>query len=370
MRMNSKTAQNYTHGTSAKTAVVLLNLGTPDEATSSAVRRYLREFLSDSRVVEIPKLIWWFILNLIILPIRSKKSAEKYQKIWTSEGSPLKVWTHKQAKLLQGYLGQRGHLLTVRYAMTYGQPNIATVLSELHAANHTRILLLPLYPQYSATTTAAAFDDVYAWAAKTRAVPELRFVNRYHDDKGYINALVANVHKSWTQNGPLTQSPGSKLVMSFHGVPRRTLELGDMYHCECHKTARLLREGLGLKEDEVMVTFQSRFGKAEWLKPYTQPTLEDLAKQGVMRVDVICPGFTSDHLETLEEISMECKDAYLKAGGKEFNYIAALNDSTPWMEALASIAESHLQGWPTKTASAPDVLSASAARAKKLGATA
>jgi protoporphyrin/coproporphyrin ferrochelatase len=368
MRMNDSLTSSFKHGTPAKTAVVLLNLGTPDAPTAPAVKRYLREFLGDPRVVEIPKLVWWFILNLIILPTRSKKSAAKYASIWTKDGSPLKVWTEKQAKLLQGYLGERGHQLTVRYAMTYGAPNFDEVMSELHQSHHTRILLLPLYPQYSATTTAAAFDDVYAWAAKTRAIPELRFVNRYHDDRGYIEALVANVRKSWLQNGPLTQSPGSKLVMSFHGIPKRTLMLGDMYHCECHKTARLLREGLGLKEDDVVITFQSRFGKAEWLQPYTEPTLIALAKKGVKRVDVVCPGFTSDHLETLEEISMEGMTAFVTSGGKEFNYIPALNDAQAWMTALASIAEKHLQGWPTKSASDAIQLEATAARAKALGA--
>lgn len=364
MRMKS----NFKHGTPAKTAVVLLNLGTPDAPTAPALRTYLREFLSDPRVVEIPKPLWWFILNGIILPIRSKKSAAKYASIWTKEGSPLKVWTEKQAKLLQGYLGERGHRMTVRYAMTYGKPGIAQVMDELHADNHTRILLLPLYPQYSATTVGASFDTVYRWASNTRAIPELRFVNRYHDERDYINALIANVRRSWLQNGPLTQSPGSKLVMSFHGIPKRTLMLGDMYHCECMKTARLLREGLGLKESDVIVTFQSRFGKAEWLQPYTQPTLESLARQGVKRVDVVCPGFTSDHLETLEEINMEVREAYLKSGGKEFNYIPALNDTPEWISALANISERHLQGWPTKESIPTDKLNESAARAKAMGA--
>jgi protoporphyrin/coproporphyrin ferrochelatase len=372
MRMNSNKAlpqqSDYKHGTPAKTAVVLLNLGTPDAPTAPALKRYLREFLGDARVVEIPKPIWWLILNAFILPIRSKKSAAKYASIWTTEGSPLKVWTQTQSKLLQGYLGERGHQLTVRYAMTYGNPSVASVMDELRAANHTRILLLPLYPQYSATTTAAAFDAVYAWASKTRAVPELRFVNRYHDERDYINAIVTNVRKSWTHNGPLTQSAGSKLVMSFHGVPKRTLLLGDMYHCECLKTARLVKEGLGLRDEDVRITFQSRFGKAEWLQPYTQPTLIELAKQGVKRVDVVCPGFTSDHLETLEEISMEAKEDFLHNGGKEFNYIPALNDSPVWLSALANVAEKHMQGWPTKEVQSAQRLAQSSSLAKAMGA--
>jgi ferrochelatase len=356
----------FQHGSTPKTAVLLLNLGTPDEPTPAAVRRYLKQFLSDPRVVEIPPFIWKPLLNLVILPIRSKKSADKYASIWTPEGSPLKVWTEKQAKLLQGYLGEREHRVTVTYAMTYGNPSIASVLDKLHASYHTRILLLPLYPQYSATTTAAAFDAVYAWAARQRRVPELRFVNRYHDSKNYINALVDKVRRHWTVHGPLGDR--DKLLMSFHGVPRRTLELGDPYHCECMKTARLLAAGLGLAADKYVVTFQSRFGKAEWLQPYTEPTLRELAKAGTQRVDVICPGFTSDHLETLEEISMEGKEAFLHEGGKEFNYIGALNVSGLWIGALTAIAERHLQGWPTKEPADAELLRLSAERAKAMGA--
>jgi ferrochelatase len=332
----------YSHGTVAKTAVVLVNLGTPDAPTASAVRRYLKEFLSDPRVVEIPSAIWWFILNGIILPIRSGKSAQKYASIWTNDGSPLKVHTEKQAKLLQGYLGERGHQVTVDYAMRYGSPSLPQVLQRLKAGGHDRILVLPAYPQYSGTTTASVFDAVFAHFARARNVPELRFVKHYHDHEGYIRALQKSVSAHWDMYGR-----PDKLVMSFHGVPKRTLELGDPYHCECYKTARLLAEKLHLAQDQYVLTFQSRFGKAEWVQPYTAPTLQKLAREGIRRVDVMCPGFTSDCLETLEEIAMEARHDFLSAGGKEFNYIPCLNDAPAWMQALAEITEQHMIGWPT-----------------------
>ena len=335
------------HGQPARTAVVLCNLGTPDAPTAPAVRSYLAEFLGDPRVVEIPKALWWIILHGIILRTRPKKSAAKYASIWMPEGSPLKVWTEKQATLLRGFLGERGHQTTVRYAMRYGNPSIPNVLDQLKAEGHTRILILPLYPQYSGTTTASVFDAVYDWAARLRSIPELRFVNRYQDHAGYINALARSITAHWQAHGR-----PDKLVMSFHGVPERTLKLGDPYHCECHKTARLLAERLGLQPSQYQLTFQSRFGKAQWLQPYTQPTVEALAQSGVKRVDVVCPGFTSDCLETLEEINMEVREAFLHHGGKEFHYIPCLNDNLDWINALADVAQQHLAGWtltPAKT---------------------
>lgn len=333
----------FTHGTVARSAIVLVNLGTPDEPTRGAVRRYLKEFLSDPRVVEIPRLVWWFILNLIILPFRSGKSAKKYESIWTRDGSPLKVHTQKQAMLLRGALGERGHdALRVTMAMRYGSPSLPEVLDKLKAEHCERVVILPAYPQYSGTTTASIYDAVFAHYAKVRDLPELRMVKHYHDHDSYIEALHDSVLKHWETNGR-----GQKLVMSFHGVPKRTLMLGDPYHCECHKTARLLAAKLRLKPDQYLVTFQSRFGKAEWLQPYTQPTIEKLAREGLQRVDVICPGFTSDCLETLEEIAMEVKHAFIQAGGKEFHYIPCLNEDPSWIAGLAEIAEQHLIGWPT-----------------------
>jgi ferrochelatase len=336
---------SFTHGTSAQTAVVLVNLGTPDAPTPSAVRRYLKEFLSDPRVVEIPRWIWKPILHGLVLPFRSKKSAEKYASIWTNDGSPLKIHTEKQAKLLRGLLGERGHQVHVTYAMRYGNPSLPQVLMKLKEAQCQRILILPAYPQYSATTTASIFDAVCNHFAHVRNVPELRFIKHYHDHEAYIQALRKSVLDHWEKNGR-----AEKLVVSFHGVPKRTLLLGDPYHCECRKTARLLATQLGLREDDYIVTFQSRFGKAEWLQPYTAPTLIQLAKTGTKRVDVICPGFTSDCLETLEEIGMEAKREFLKAGGREFNYIACLNELPVWIEALAEIAEANMHdGWSVTT---------------------
>jgi len=357
--MAFKTEPSYAHGQSARTGLLWCNLGTPDAPTPPALRRYLAEFLADPRVVEIPRAIWWLILHGIILRVRPKKSAAKYATIWTSEGSPLKVWTERQAKLLQGYLGERGHQLEVRYAMRYGQPAVASQLDALKAAGCTRILVVPAYPQYSGATAASVFDAVYRWASRTRLVPELRFINRYHDDPGYIEALKQSVLAHWQAHGQ-----PDKLVMSFHGMPERTLQLGDPYHCECHKTGRLLAEALGLSRDRYVVTFQSRFGKAKWLEPYTEPTLEALARAGVGRVDVICPGFTGDCIETLEEIDQEAREAFLHAGGKVFHYIPCLNDSTPWLRALSDLCERHLGGWPTQAA--PDAQAAADSRARAL----
>jgi ferrochelatase len=333
----------YSHGQAARTAVLYCNLGTPDEPTPKAVRRYLAEFLSDHRVVEIPRLIWMLILHGIILRFRPAKSAAKYASIWKPEGSPLKLWTEKQSKLLQGWLGQRNHAVKVRYAMRYGSTSIASQLDALKAEGVTRVLVVPAYPQYSGTTTASLFDAVYTWGQHIRALPELRFVNHYHDDPAYIAALANSVQRYWKEHGRPDQ-----LVMSFHGVPARTLELGDPYHCECMKTARLLASKLGLAKDQFKVTFQSRLGRAKWLEPYTEPSLIAMGRAGIKRVDVICPGFTSDCLETLEEISMEARAAFLLAGGKAFHYIPCLNDDPEWITALCQISERHMGGWDTQ----------------------
>lgn len=341
--MRFQTEPPFNHGQPERTAILLCNLGTPDEATAPAVRRYLGQFLSDHRVVEIPKPVWLPILHGIILRTRPKQSAAKYASIWTKDGSPLALWTAKQATLLRGWLGEAGHQVAVRHAMRYGNPSIASQLDALKADGATRILILPLYPQYSGTTTASVFDAVYAWAARTRHVPELRFVNRYHDHPGYIDALARSIEAHWKANGQ-----PDKLVMSFHGVPERTRTLGDPYFCESMKTGRLLAERLGLRDERYVLTFQSRFGKAKWLEPYTQPTVEALGKAGTRRVDVVCPGFTSDCLETLEEINMEVREAFLHAGGQEFHYIPCLNDSSHWITALSRIAQQHLAGWPTE----------------------
>ena len=345
------------------TAVLFCNLGTPDEPTAPALRRYLAEFLSDQRVVEIPRLLWLTILHGIILRIRPKKSAAKYASIWMPGGSPLKVWTQRQASLLNSELAKLGHHVEARYAMRYGNPSIASQLEQLKEQGVTRVLIMPAYPQYSATTTASVFDAVYTWAAKVRRLPEFRFVNHYHDDPGYIAALAGSIQAYWAANGQ-----ADKLVMSFHGVPERTLQLGDPYHCECYKTARLVTEKMGLTKDRYQVTFQSRFGKAKWLEPYTEPTLIKLAEDGTKSVDVVCPGFTGDCLETLEEINMEAREAFLHAGGEKFSYIPCLNDSPAWISALTQISAQHLSGWPTLAAPDLAALAASKAAALALGA--
>jgi ferrochelatase len=355
---------NYTHGTPAQTGVLLTNLGTPDAPTPPALRRYLKEFLSDPRVVEIPRIAWLPILNGIILNTRPAKSARKYTSIWTDEGSPLKFHTEKQTRLLRGWLGHAGYPnVQVDYAMRYGEPSIASRLAQMKAANCTRILIVPLYPQYASSTTASSFDAVSHYLSRLRNQPEMRFVRNFHDQSGYIRALATSVNQHWAQSGR-----PEMLVMSFHGVPRFCLDRGDPYHCECQKTGRLLGEELGLRPEQYRVTFQSRFGRARWLQPYTQPTLEELARGGAKRVDVICPGFVADCLETLEEIGMECNEAFLDAGGKEFHYIPAMNERPEWISALGQLVLDHLGSWiqqPTPEAAA---LAASAARARALGA--
>lgn len=344
--MSFQPEPSYHHGQPAKTAIVYGNLGTPTAPTTRAVRRYLAEFLSDARVVEIPRAIWWLILHGIILRLRPRASAAKYASIWTPQGSPLWVNTQAQAQGLAQQLQAMGHAVDVVPAMRYGQPSVDSQLDALKAQGVQRILVLPAYPQYSATTTASLFDSIYRWGQRTRCVPELRFVNHYHDHPSYISALAHSVRTHWQAHGQ-----SAMLVMSFHGVPERSLHLGDPYHCECLKTGRLLAQALGLSAHQYRVTFQSRFGKAKWLQPYTEPTLVALAQQGTDSVDVVCPGFVADCLETLEEISQEAREAFLHAGGQRFEYIACLNAAAA--NALADVAHAHLQGWPTAHADAP-----------------
>jgi len=359
----SATPPEHPHARQDKVGILWVNLGTPEAPTAAALRRYLAQFLWDPRVVEIPRPIWWLILHAIILRVRPAKSAAKYAKVWMAEGSPLAVWTARQAQLLRGYLGERGAQVEVRWAMRYGKPTIAAELDALCAAGATRVLVFPAYPQYSAATTASVLDDVSAWITRTRRLPELRFVNHYHDDPAYIDALATQVRAHWQREGR-----GRQLVLSFHGMPARTLALGDPYHCECHKTGRLLAERLGLAKDDYRVTFQSRFGRAEWLQPYTEPTLVALARAGMDGVDVLCPGFAADCLETLEEIALEARAAFLGAGGKRFHYVACLNDSHAGMLALTAIAQRHLQGWD-RAPTSQEELQQRRERALALGAT-
>ena len=359
----------FTHDRPQRLGVLLINLGTPDGPTTIAVRRYLAQFLSDPRVVEIPRALWAPILHGLILNTRPARSAQKYATIWTKDGSPLLVHSLRQKTLLQGYLGQRlkdlglpSDFAQVELGMRYGQPSVESAMARLEAEGCERVLVLPLYPQYSASTTGSALDAVNDFTRTQRRMTAVRVVDAYHDDRGYINALVQSVNEYWVRNGR-----PDKLLFSFHGVPRRTLELGDPYHCHCQKTARLAATELGLKKEQAMVTFQSRFGRAKWLTPYTEPTLAALAKGGVGRVDVVCPGFVSDCLETLEEIAQEGQAAFLKSGGSEFHYIACLNERPAWIAALADIAVRNLGGWlePPADVSTREV---TLARAKALGA--
>lgn len=348
----------YVHGQPPRDAVLLVNLGTPAAPNAAAVRRYLAEFLADPRVVEIPRLAWLPILHGIVLNLRPARSAEKYAAVWTPEGSPLAVHTASQARLLALALADDG--LQVAHAMRYGEPAVARVLDQLRAAGCERILVLPLYPQYAASTTASAFDAVSAWATHARNLPELRWVKHFHDHPAYIAALAADVRNHWVAHGR-----GERLVMSFHGLPRASLERGDPYHCECHKTARLLAEALKLGTSDYLVTFQSRFGRATWLQPYTEPTLIELARSGVRRVDVVCPGFVADCLETLEEIGIGARAAFLAHGGEAFSLVPCLNESPEWIGALAALAREH--AW-SRTARTEAELEAQRQRAGALGA--
>lgn len=318
----------------ADKAILLVNLGTPDEPTAPALRRYLAEFLGDRRVVDLPRLLWLPILHGIILRTRPAKSAEKYAKIWTREGSPLKVHTERQAKLVRGLLGHRGiQDIAVGWAMRYGRPSVAEALDGLVRAGARRIVVVPLYPQFSGSTTASTRDAVAAWRRRNPAAPETIEIADYHDDAAWIAALRQSVLDHWVAHGR-----ADKLVMSFHGIPKRAVERGDPYERQCRKGAELLARELDLPADAWQLTFQSRFGAAEWLQPYTQPTLEQLARDGVKCVDVICPGFAADCLETLEEIDMECREAFLAAGGREFRYIPCLNERPDWIAALTDLA--------------------------------
>ena len=319
--------------TTSLLGVLLVNLGTPQTPTPRAIRNYLREFLSDPRVIGIPRLIWLPILYGFVLTMRPRRIAPAYRNIWLKEGSPLLVYTRKQQQALKTILHQRGlSKISIEIAMCYGQPSIVSSLKILHDCGVTRLIILPLYPQYSATTTAAAFDAIAKALKKEVQLPELYMLHDYHDNDTYIKACAARILESRRQN-----STGDKLLFSFHGLPERNILLGDPYQSQCHKTASLIAKELNLKWHEWVISFQSRFGPAEWIKPYTDKTLCLLAKQGVKSIDVFCPGFASDCLETLEEMNLENRRLFIEAGGGKFCYIPALNDSTTHIECLANI---------------------------------
>jgi len=321
--------------------VLLANLGTPDSPSPRDVRRYLKQFLWDPRVVEVPRPVWWLVLNLVILNTRPRRSAKAYAKVWTDEGSPLLVISEKQQAALQAVLEQNyDGQVTSALAMCYGKPSIASGLAALRDSGCGRILVMPLYPQYSAASTAAVFDAVYHEMRGWRAVPELRFVNDYYDNEAYIRSLADSVRRYQSEHG----AP-DRLLMSFHGIPQEYADAGDPYPGQCEITAVLLAKELGLEPSQWQFSFQSRLGPKAWLKPYTDHTLESLPGDGVRNVQVICPGFSADCLETLEEIAMENRDVFLEAGGKHYSYIPCLNDGAEHIDMLAGLADRHLQGW-------------------------
>jgi ferrochelatase len=339
--MGYRGVKDFSHNQKDLTGVLVTNLGTPDEPTPKALRRYLKEFLWDPRVVEVPRPIWWCILNGIILNIRPRRSAAAYREVWSEQGSPLLLHTRAQTDALRERLQQRlGDNLMVEFAMRYGNPSITDTIERMQQAGVRRLLVLPLYPQYSGATTASTFDAVAEDFRTRRWLPELRMVNHYHDRPDYIEALAASVEAHWQQHGR-----ADRLLISYHGVPKRYLLQGDPYFCECHKTSRLLAERLGLKAQQWMTTFQSRFGREEWLKPYTDETLKGLPGQGVKSVQVICPGFSADCLETIEEIGQENREYFMQAGGERYEYIEALNAQPVHIEMLAGLVIDHLQGW-------------------------
>ena len=350
----------FSHGQPQRTGVLLANLGTPDAPEPGAVRRFLAEFLSDPRVVEAPRWLWWLALHGFILRVRPRQSSHAYRQIWTPRGSPLMVHSRalatKLAQQLQERLGAN-----VALGMTYGNPSIAAALDELRSQHVARLLVLPLYPQYSGTTTAAVFDRVSRCLQQWRWLPELRFITQYHDEPAYIAALADSIERHWTQQGR------KHLLFSFHGIPQSYVAAGDPYHCQSLKTARLVSERLQLAADQWSVSFQSQVGRAEWLRPYTDETLLRYAREGIRDVTVACPGFATDCLETLEEIALRNRQAFLSAGGRSYDYVPALNDDDAHVALLGDLLARHAQGWPPATHDANEA-AATIARARRAGA--
>ncbi|MGI9317367.1 MAG: ferrochelatase [bacterium] len=329
---------NFDHSHRHCIGVLMTNLGTPESPDTSAVRRFLKQFLWDPRVVEVPRAVWWWVLNVVILNTRPRKSARAYQKVWTEKGSPLMTISMEQVDKLRQAL--EGLDIIVEPGMRYGSPSLVHGLTRLKDQGATRILILPLYPQYSATTTATTFDAIASALKSWRWIPELRFINHYHDHKLYIEALAVSVENHWKHHGQ-----ADRLLMSFHGIPKEYFHNGDPYYCECQKTARLLGERLGITEEQYQVSFQSRLGPKQWLQPYTDQTLESLPGEGVHSVQVLCPGFSADCLETLEEIAMENKAVFMNAGGQCYEYIPCLNIEPAHIEMMKTLVLTNTQGW-------------------------
>lgn len=360
-----QSTQQFEHGLPESTGILVVNLGTPDAPTAPAVRRFLKQFLSDPRVVEYPRLLWWLVLNLVVLQIRPPRSAAAYRKVWTDQGSPLLVFSNEIVAKLRDRMALRsGEKLPVELAMTYGEPSISAAIDGLLERGVRRILIISLYPQYSGTTTASVFDRVAKKLAQLRWIPETHFVNDYHDAQGYIDALAQSVRDDRAQHGS-----GDLLLMSFHGIPKKNVMRGDPYQSQCQKTARLLADALELGDDEWTLTYQSRVGREEWLSPYTDETISALGKQGLSRLDVVCPGFSADCLETLEEIEMQNAATFTAAGGGELHYIPALNARDDHIEFLATLAEQHICHWPSCDGNDADRGSATQGRASTMGAT-
>nr|WP_136251065.1 ferrochelatase [Ningiella ruwaisensis] len=357
MKYRSQTA--FTHAQADKIGVLISNLGTPEAPTKQALRPYLKQFLSDPRVVEVPKLVWYFVLNGIILNIRPKRSAQAYKTVWTDEGSPLLTHTKHQASGIQKRLSHiYGEDVMVDFAMRYGEPSVSSAIDRLLNKGARKILLLPLYPQYCASTTGSTFDALAQDFVKRRWLPDFQFISHYHEHPEYIQCVADKIRAHWDAHGR-----ADKLIFSYHGIPKRYLLNGDPYHCECHKTTRLIAQVLELDEGSYMTSFQSRFGREEWLKPYTDETLKSLPGKGVKAVQVVCPGFSSDCLETIEEIGEENREYFMEAGGQSYEYIPCLNSDDAHLDMLSSLIQAHLSHWKVG-----DDYNQREARAKAIGA--
>ena len=337
-----KSDKNFNHGSTSSIGVLIVNLGTPENTSTAAVRKYLRQFLSDSRVIEVPKIIWWFILNIFILPFRPAKSAKAYGKIWMKEGSPLLIFSNEIRDKLQDLFDETAtnQKIHIELAMSYGQPSIKQAIDNLIHKSARKIFLLPMYPQYSSTTTGSVFENITKELSRLRWIPEFRYLNHYHDEREYIETISKSIKKHWGKNGR-----GERLLFSFHGLPQKMLLDGDPYHCQCYKTARLISKKLSLNENDWFVSFQSRLGPTKWLKPYTDETLKSWGESQSGIIDVICPGFSVDCLETLEEIAMENNELYQEAGGKEVRYISALNSEKDHITFLYDLISKNISDW-------------------------
>ena len=333
--------KDYEHGSKEKIGVLITNLGTPDAPEKRELKVYLNQFLSDPRVIELPRILWQILLKFVILQIRPSRSAAAYKKIWTEKGSPLLVIANNQLNKIKSSFLDSNENIVFEIGMRYGNPSIKEALLKLQKQQVRRLLVLPMYPQYCAATTGSTFYEVTNVLHKWRWIPELRFINQYFEEKNYIEALSNSIKKFWKKN----QKP-QKIIFSYHGIPKRYLTNGDPYHCFCLKTTRLVKEYMGLSDGEIMTTFQSRFGREEWLKPYTSETLKELPKQGIKNIHIISPGFSSDCLETLEELEEENKEYFLESGGENYNYIPCLNDSEDHIDMFVNLIKKHTQGWP------------------------